>query len=153
MTGALVRVGIDSDIFNNAVCGSAVTWDQASIPGVHIQVVCNPPVTARFVSVDNKANATASDGVKISLCEVMVEEVRPEEECPKTTSKKNFEYMLCNNIMCVSTCFALCVFENCSCFVFYCRGRSVDFSGFVRLPSVLKRTVLLINCETGLVLL
>ena len=106
MTGALVRVGTDSNIFNNAVCGSAVTWDQASIPGVQIQVVCNPPVNARFVSVDNKANATASDGVKISLCEVMVEEVRPEEECPKTTSKKNFEYMVCNNIMCVSTCFA-----------------------------------------------
>ncbi|XP_071801132.1 fucolectin-3-like isoform X1 [Asterias amurensis] len=87
LTGALVRVGIDSDIFNNAVCGSAVTWDQASIPGVHIQVVCDPPVITRYVSVDNKANATALDGVKISLCEVMVEEVRPEEECPKTTIK------------------------------------------------------------------
>ncbi|XP_071794537.1 uncharacterized protein [Asterias amurensis] len=78
LSGAIVRAGTETDIFNNAVCGLPLTSDQASIPGAHIQLLCSPPVTARYVSVET-ANT------ELTLCEVMVEEY-PTEECPQTTT-------------------------------------------------------------------
>ncbi|XP_071801359.1 fucolectin-1-like [Asterias amurensis] len=53
LIGAVVRAGMESDIFNNAACGLPVTSDQASIPGGHIRLVCDPPVIAHYISVDD----------------------------------------------------------------------------------------------------
>ncbi|XP_071801417.1 uncharacterized protein [Asterias amurensis] len=74
LSGAIVRAGIGSDIFNNAACGVPVTSDQASIPGGHIPISCNPPVLARYVSVDIETPTL------LAMCEVIVEEY-PMEYC------------------------------------------------------------------------
>ncbi|XP_071801503.1 uncharacterized protein [Asterias amurensis] len=78
MNGTIVRAGIESDIFNNAACGLPVTSDQASIPGAHIPIVCDPPVIARYVSVDD--DVPTADSNALTLCEVIVEEY-PMEDC------------------------------------------------------------------------
>ena len=84
--GAIVRAGIESDIFQNAACGLPVTMDQASIPGAHIQFLCDPPVIARYVSVDDdKTFQTDEYASSLTLCEVKIEEYSM-DECPQTTS-------------------------------------------------------------------
>ncbi|XP_033635909.1 fucolectin-1-like [Asterias rubens] len=74
LSGATVRAGIESDISINAACGLPVTSVQASILGGHIPILCDPPVIARYVSVD------VLDGTYLTLCEVLVEEY-PIEDC------------------------------------------------------------------------
>ena len=86
LDAAVVRAGIQGDIFNNAACGLPVTQDQASIPGAHLQFVCDPPVIARFVSVDDGFHVSGPDENFLTLCEVMVEEY-PTGHCPQSTSK------------------------------------------------------------------
>ena len=86
LIGAVVRAGIESDIFSNAACGLPVT-DQASTPGAHIQFLCDPPVIAQYVSVDDKDHMNGHENNLITLCEVMVEE-HPIEYCSQSTSKK-----------------------------------------------------------------
>ncbi|XP_071801365.1 pentraxin fusion protein-like [Asterias amurensis] len=86
LIGAVVRAGIESDIFNNAACGLPVTSDQASIPGGHIPFLCDPPVIAQYVSVDDKDHKmNEHENNLITLCEVMVEEY-PLEYCPQSTT-------------------------------------------------------------------
>ncbi|XP_071801366.1 pentraxin fusion protein-like [Asterias amurensis] len=85
LIGAVVRAGIESDIFNNAACGLPVTSVQASIPGAHIQFLCDPPVIAQYVSVDDKDHMNGYEDNLITLCEVMVEEY-PLEYCPQSTT-------------------------------------------------------------------
>ena len=81
--GAIVRAGIESDIFQNAACGLPVTIDQASIPGAHIQFLCDPPVIARYVSVDDdKTFQTDEYASSLTLCEVKIEEYSM-DECPQ----------------------------------------------------------------------
>ena len=84
LSGAIVRAGKEPDIFNNAACGLPVTQDQASIPGGHTTILCDPPVIARYVSVDDEDHEP--DSKSLALCEVIVEE-QPMEDCIKTTSK------------------------------------------------------------------
>ncbi|XP_071801364.1 uncharacterized protein [Asterias amurensis] len=86
LNGAVVRAGIHNDIFNNAACGLPVTRDQASIPGAHLQIVCDPPVIARYVSVDDDFHVNGEWDNLLTLCEVMVEEY-PMEDCLQTTEK------------------------------------------------------------------
>ncbi|XP_071792567.1 uncharacterized protein [Asterias amurensis] len=83
LIGAVVRAGMESDIFNNAACGLPVTSDQASIPGGHIRVVCDPPVIAQYISVDDDVSYLQENW--LTLCEVMVEEYSM-EECLQTTT-------------------------------------------------------------------
>ena len=69
LIGATVRAGVNPNIINNMMCGSAVNKTQAQ-PGAWIEFVCNPPTLAHFVSVD------INNGYKVALqlCEVMVKE-------------------------------------------------------------------------------
>ena len=69
LAGAFLRVGVNSDIFQNKPCGLPITELQASALGGWVVVECNPPVPARFVSVDIQ-----STGIALTLCEVTVEE-------------------------------------------------------------------------------
>ena len=85
MIGTTVRAGTQSDIFNNAACGLPVTSDQARNTVGHIPIVCDPPVIARYVSVDDDVSAQNSKA--LTLCEVMVEEY-PMADCAQITSKK-----------------------------------------------------------------
>ncbi|XP_071792957.1 uncharacterized protein [Asterias amurensis] len=87
LTGAVVRAGIESDIFSNAACGVPVTSDQASIRGGHTQIVCDPPVIARYVSVDDDEHVYHQDNHNnvLILCEVIVEEY-PMEACSQMTT-------------------------------------------------------------------
>ena len=89
LSGAIVRAGIESDILNNAACGLPVTTDQASIPGAHLQFVCDPPVIARYVSVDDADHSNRPYDDILTLCEVIVEEY-PMEGCVQMTSKTSF---------------------------------------------------------------
>ncbi|XP_071801253.1 uncharacterized protein [Asterias amurensis] len=91
LSGAIVRAGNETDIFNNAACGLPVTSDQASIPGAHIPIVCDPPVIARYVSVEGD-NPTA-DSNALTLCEVMVEEY-PMEDCHQTRTATTMDKAL-----------------------------------------------------------
>ena len=86
LTGAVVRAGLNNNISQNTVCGSPVTSAQASIPGEQVKFVCNPPVAARYVSVDNRFESGTDYGDQVlTLCEVMVEEY-PMDECQRPTS-------------------------------------------------------------------
>ncbi len=87
LIGAVVRAGIKSDILNNAACGLPVTPAQASIPGAHIPILCDPPVIARYVSVDDDDHIDHPDHHVLTLCEMTVEEY-PMEDCLQITSKK-----------------------------------------------------------------
>ena len=68
LTGATVRVGLNSDILHNMICGSAVTLAQAQ-PGAWIEFVCTPPTWARYVSVDISSDLNTH---WLQLCEVLV---------------------------------------------------------------------------------
>ncbi|XP_071801647.1 pentraxin fusion protein-like [Asterias amurensis] len=82
--GTIVRAGLESDLFKNAACGLPVTWDQASIPGAHIPILCEPPVIARYVSVDDdELGVEPKDS--LTLCELMVEEY-PMKYCLQSTT-------------------------------------------------------------------
>ncbi|XP_071785299.1 uncharacterized protein [Asterias amurensis] len=72
LTGAAVRAGMcGGEVTNNRQCGSSVTSEQAAVPGATIEFVCDPPLRARFVSVDLQSR----DGEYLQLCEVTVEQV------------------------------------------------------------------------------
>ncbi|XP_071801618.1 uncharacterized protein [Asterias amurensis] len=100
LIGAVVRAGIESDIFNNAACGLPVTSVQASILGAHIQFLCDPPVIAQYVSVDDKDHMNGYENHLITLCEVMVEEY-PLEYCPQSTTAMIADPLV--SITCMST--------------------------------------------------
>ena len=79
-----MRAGLNANLFENVICGSPVTEAQASIPGAHLPFLCDPPVAARYVSVDIDPSrpgvAPESGVIYLTLCEVMVEEF-PMSEC------------------------------------------------------------------------
>ncbi|XP_033636042.1 fucolectin-7-like [Asterias rubens] len=93
LSGAIVRAGIESDILNNAACGLPVTTDQASIPGAHLQFVCDPPVIARYVSVDDADHSNRPYDDILTLCEVIVEEY-PMEGCVQMTTATTMDKAL-----------------------------------------------------------
>ena len=95
LSGAIVKAGKESDTSKNAACGLPVTMDQASIPGAHIDFVCDPPVIARYVSVDKKVRVISGLDSTLTLCEVMVEEYH-KAACPQTKSKKSLWVTLHN---------------------------------------------------------
>ncbi|XP_071801658.1 uncharacterized protein [Asterias amurensis] len=104
LIGAVVRAGMESDIFNNAACGLPVTSDQASIPGGHIRVVCDPPVIAQYISVDDDVSYLQENW--LTLCEVMVEEYSMEECLQTTTTDMSTAAMIGDpslSITCMST--------------------------------------------------
>ncbi|XP_071784726.1 uncharacterized protein [Asterias amurensis] len=73
LTGAAVRAGMcGGEVTNNRQCGSSVTSEQAAVPGATIEFVCDPPLRARFVSVDLQSR---EEGEFLQLCEVTVEQV------------------------------------------------------------------------------
>ncbi|XP_071801454.1 uncharacterized protein [Asterias amurensis] len=98
MNGATVRAGTQSNIFNNAACGLPVTSDQSLNTVGHIPIVCDPPVIARYVSVDDDVPASNSNA--LTLCEVMVEEY-PMADCPQSTTAMNIDPSF--SITCMST--------------------------------------------------
>ncbi|XP_071785213.1 uncharacterized protein [Asterias amurensis] len=72
LTGAAVRAGMcGGEVTNNQQCGSSVTSEQAAVPGATIEFVCDPPLRARYVSVDLQSE----EGEYLQLCEVTVEQV------------------------------------------------------------------------------
>ena len=70
LTHGVVRAGLSANITNNKICGSPVTAEQAKPFGGVIEFGCDPPVMARYVSVD----IPTSKLEKLSICEVMVKE-------------------------------------------------------------------------------
>ncbi|XP_071793024.1 uncharacterized protein [Asterias amurensis] len=52
LADAVVRAGTNKNIHKNAQCGSAITADQAKIPGGDLAVYCQRPLKARYVSVN-----------------------------------------------------------------------------------------------------
>ncbi len=65
-------------------------------PWAHLQFVCDPPVVARFVSVDDDNTMTSKEYARyLTLCGVMVEEYRT-EECLQAASKQ-LQQKQCNS--------------------------------------------------------
>ena len=100
LIGAVVRAGIESDIYSNAACGLPVSSAQASIPGAHIQFVCDPPVIAQYVSVDDEDHSNEFEDNVLTLCEVMVEEF-PIEDCLQSRSKKLRKLIMTKSGFCI----------------------------------------------------
>ncbi|XP_038046791.1 fucolectin-like, partial [Patiria miniata] len=74
-THAVVRAGPSTNVTNNPTCGSPVTAEQAAPPGGLIEMACEPPLRARYVSVDIPVVTI------LNFCEVTVKEL-PLSKCP-----------------------------------------------------------------------
>ena len=70
---AVVRAGTNHNITENGQCGSPVTAAQAQPFGATVEIQCETPIKARYVSVD-----IPSEQAILQLCEVTVEEILPE---------------------------------------------------------------------------
>ncbi|XP_038065319.1 fibropellin-1-like isoform X2 [Patiria miniata] len=73
LTGAVVRAGTSSTGLNNGICGSALTAQQAEVRRSTVDFVCDPPLTAKFVTVDIPLLRVT----KQQICEVTVEQGTP----------------------------------------------------------------------------
>ena len=69
LTNAVVRAGTSNDIKSNAQCGNPVTAEQAQPLGGIIEFNCDPPLLARYVSVDIPTKSF------LQICEVTVKEL------------------------------------------------------------------------------
>ncbi|XP_022096525.1 uncharacterized protein LOC110982445 [Acanthaster planci] len=74
-THAVVRAGPSTNITLNPTCGSPVTAEQAAPRGGLIEIHCDPPLRARYVSVDIPVVTI------LNFCEVTVKEI-PFDKCP-----------------------------------------------------------------------
>ena len=83
MNEVVVRAGLNASISQNAVCGFPVTTAQASVPGAHLDFPCDPPRSARYISVHAKGPTTV-----LTLCEVFVYK-HTSSESPQTLTEKN----------------------------------------------------------------
>ncbi len=77
LTYAIVRAGLRSNVLTNYQCGYVVTPAQAQPLGGTIEFNCQPPLRARYISVNIPAVEY------LQLCEVTVKEL-PLEECPQS---------------------------------------------------------------------
>ncbi|XP_038065451.1 neurogenic locus Notch protein-like isoform X38 [Patiria miniata] len=73
LTGAVVRAGTSSTGLNNGMCGSALTAQQAEVRRSTVDFVCDPPLTAQFVTVDIPLLRVTQQ----QMCEVTVEQAIP----------------------------------------------------------------------------
>jgi len=73
LTGAVVRAGTNPAGTANRVCGSAVTNAQALERRSVVDFLCDPPLSAKYVSVDIPLIQASSQ----QICEVTVEEATP----------------------------------------------------------------------------
>ncbi|XP_038069419.1 tenascin-like [Patiria miniata] len=79
LIGATVRAGLSPSVTENTVCGSPVTAEQAT-PGAWLRFTCDPPVRARYLSVDIDLRGSGRLQF-LAVCEVKVEESQA-MECP-----------------------------------------------------------------------
>ena len=73
-SGAVVRAGVGSNFTENQQCGSPATAAQ-SVEGAVIEFLCDPPVMAKYVSLDidlSRPGVTAE--AVLQIAEVAVEE-------------------------------------------------------------------------------
>ncbi|XP_022098544.1 uncharacterized protein LOC110983538 isoform X2 [Acanthaster planci] len=73
LTGAVVRGGTSSTSLNNSVCGTPLTAQQVEIRRSTVDFVCDPPMTAKFVTVDIPLLRVSQK----PLCEVTIEQATP----------------------------------------------------------------------------
>ncbi|XP_033633077.1 uncharacterized protein LOC117294678 [Asterias rubens] len=71
LEGAVVRAGFHTSVTQNEQCGSTVTAEQSAVTSGTIEFVCDPPLRARYISVDVQSKG----GQHLQLCEVTVEQV------------------------------------------------------------------------------
>ncbi|XP_038064848.1 fibroblast growth factor receptor 3-like [Patiria miniata] len=109
--GAIARVGLSSNFTENLPCGSPATSEQSK-KGAEIPFLCEPPQTAKYVSVDIDTSMPGVNPVEaiLQLAEVAVEEY---------TSGECAEYVCINLNPCRNggTCIPDTAgnFYNCSC--------------------------------------
>ena len=77
MENAVVRAGTSADIHDNPQCGDKVSSDMAAPTGGTIELVCDPPLVARYISVDIPSDRRSF----LQLCEVTVKELITEDAC------------------------------------------------------------------------
>ncbi|XP_038061373.1 uncharacterized protein LOC119732074 [Patiria miniata] len=75
LQGAQVRAGMSGTVTQNAACGAPVTSTQAQPLGGTIEIDCDKPLRARYVSVDIPGTAT------LQLCEVYVDVLLSSGSC------------------------------------------------------------------------
>ena len=80
-----MRAGVSSYYTENQKCGSHVTDNQA-YAGAVIEFFCDPPVLAKYVSVDIDPSSSVDANPVLQIAEVMVEEYTS-EECAANSCK------------------------------------------------------------------
>ncbi|XP_071793021.1 uncharacterized protein [Asterias amurensis] len=77
LTNAVVRAGTSRNIQSNPQCGDVVSPAMATPRGGTIELVCDPPLVARYISVDIPSDKHSF----LQLCEVTVKEFIGEDGC------------------------------------------------------------------------
>ncbi|XP_071793344.1 uncharacterized protein [Asterias amurensis] len=77
LTNAVVRAGTSRNIQRNPQCGDVVSPAMATPRGGTIELVCDPPLVARYISVDIPSDKHSF----LQLCEVTVKELIGEDAC------------------------------------------------------------------------
>ena len=77
LTNAVVRAGTSRNIQRNPQCGDVVSPAMATPRGGTIELVCDPPLVARYISVDIPSDKHSF----LQLCEVTVKEFIGEDAC------------------------------------------------------------------------
>ena len=84
MIAAVARAGNSSNYYENQQCGSPTTNAQSKM-GAVIEFLCDPPVLAKYVSLDIDPSSPGVNNPMLQIAEVTVKEYKS-EEC--VTSKK-----------------------------------------------------------------
>ena len=84
MIAAVARAGNSSNYYENQQCGSPTTNKQSKRGSV-IEFLCDPPVLAKYLSLDMNSTSPDVENPMLQIAEVTVKEYKS-EEC--VTSKK-----------------------------------------------------------------
>ena len=84
MIAAVARAGSSSNYYKNEQCGSPITNKQSE-KGDVIEFLCDPPVLAKYLSLDMNSTSLNVENPMLQIAEVTVKEYKS-EEC--VTSKK-----------------------------------------------------------------
>ena len=93
--GAIARAGLNFSYYDNQQCGSKVTEEQ-SFNGAVIDFVCDPPLFAKYVSLELPPSSPDVADRILEIAEISVKEYKS-EACATNNSKLIGELHVCGN--------------------------------------------------------
>ena len=83
--GAIARAGLNFSYYDNQQCGSNVT-DEQSFNGSMVDFVCDPPLFAKYVSLELPPSSPDAADRILDIAEIYVKEYKS-EDCATNNSK------------------------------------------------------------------